>query len=76
MFTKIENAEVLVQISGGYKVLPVFKRNSTGNLFAKNGQTYIALLVSNVTSNSKIMWREINIDVEFSQGNMVHAKES
>lgn len=76
MFTKIENAEVLIKCTGGYKVLPVYERNSTKCLFAKNGQMFIALLVSNVTSNAKLTWREINIPVEYQQGNMVHAQES
>lgn len=74
MFTKIEEAEVLIKISGGYKVLPVYSRNSNGYLYAKNGQVYIALLNRSVTSNSKITWQEINIDIDFDKGNMVHAK--
>jgi hypothetical protein len=76
MFTKIENAEVLIKCSGGYKVLPVYERDSTKGLFAKNGQMFIALLVSNVTSNAKLSWREINIPVEYEKGNMIHVQKS
>lgn len=71
MFTKIENAEVLIKISGGYKVLPVFKRNSNSYLYAKNGQIYIALLAQNTTSNAKITWQEININVKYDKGNLI-----
>lgn len=74
MFTKIDDAEVLIRISGGYKVLPVYTRNSNDYLYAKNGQIYIALLTNSVTSNSKIMWQEINIPVEFEKGNMIRCK--
>ena len=74
MFTKIENAEVLIKTTGGYKVLPVYKRNSNGYLYAKNGQMYIALLNSSLTSNSKMSWQEISISVQFDKGNMVHAE--
>lgn len=70
MFTKIENAEVLIKTAGGYKVLPVYVRNSNEYLYAKNGQMYIALLQSSVTSNAKMTWQEINIPVQFEKGNM------
>lgn len=76
MFTKIENSEVLIKTSGGYKVLPVFTRNSNDYLYAKNGQMYIALLQSSLTSNSKMTWQEINISVQFEKGNMVQCKVS
>lgn len=73
MFTKIDNAEVLIKTSGGYKVLPVYTRNSNGYLYAKNGQMYIALLNSSITSNTKMTWQEISIPVQFDKGNMQHA---
>ncbi len=71
MFTKIENAEVLIKTAGGYKVLPVYFRNSNEYLYAKNGQMFIALLNSSVTSNAKMTWQEINIPVQYNKGNMV-----
>ncbi|AFC21837.1 hypothetical protein GAP32_385 [Cronobacter phage vB_CsaM_GAP32] len=75
MFTKIENAEVLIKTAGGYKVLPVYTRNSNGYLYAKNGQMFIALLNSSVTSNAKMTWQEINIPVKFEKSNMQYANE-
>ena len=70
MFTKIENAEVLIKTSGGFKVLPVYTRNSNNYLYAKNGQMYIALLHNSLTSNAKMTWQEISIEVKFEKGNM------
>ena len=71
MFTKIDNAEVLIKTAGGYKVLHVYTRNSNGYLYAKNGQMYIALLDSSLTSNAKMSWQEISIPVKFEKGNML-----
>ena len=71
MFTKIDNAEVLIKTAGGYKVLNVYTRNSNGYLYAKNGQMYIALLDSSLTSNAKMSWQEISIPVKFEKGNML-----
>ncbi len=76
MFTKIENAEVLVKNSTGLKTLPVYKRNSNGYLYAKNGQYYISLLTNSVTGNSKLQWLEISIPVYSDKGNMVYAEKS
>ncbi|SOK59208.1 hypothetical protein [Yersinia phage fHe-Yen9-03] len=72
MFTKIENSEVLIKTSFGYKVLPLFVRNSTKQVYAKNGQYYIAILVSKITSNAKISWQEINIPENFEKGHLVY----
>lgn len=66
MFTKIENSEVLIKINGGYKVLPLYKRNSNNQIFAKNGQTYVSLMANGVTSNAKYNWIEIDMSMPHS----------
>ena len=57
MFEIIKDATVLVKHKLGYKELAVYKREDS--LYAKNGQFYIALLSSGVTSNSSYNWVEI-----------------
>lgn len=57
MFECIKDGKVLVKHKLGYKELDLYKRNDA--LYAKNGQFYIALLSSGVTSNSSYTWIEI-----------------
>ncbi|ELL7856256.1 hypothetical protein RXY88_001376 [Salmonella enterica] len=53
-------AEVMVKTTSGYKVLPLYVRESNGHVYAKNGQFYIALMKQSITSNSKITWVELD----------------
>lgn len=55
-----DHAQVMVKTSSGHKVLDLYVRNSNGQLYAKNGQYFICLMRSGVTSNSKITWVELD----------------
>ncbi|AQW88918.1 hypothetical protein pEaSNUABM50_00393 [Erwinia phage pEa_SNUABM_50] len=74
MFTKIENAEVLVRTSSGLKVLPLYTRNSNNHVYAKNGAYYIALMSTKLTSNPKITWQEVSIPEQFEKSYMTYAQ--
>lgn len=53
-------AQVMVKTSSGIKVLDLYIRNSNGWVYAKNGQYFISLMKSGITSNSKITWVELD----------------
>ena len=53
-------AQVMVKITSGYKVLDLYVRDSNGHVYAKNGQYFICLMKSSITSNSKITWVELD----------------
>ena len=66
-------AQVMVKTSSGYKVLDLFVRNSTGQVYAKNGQYFICLMRSNITSNSNICWTELDgIDEVYDKGYLTY----
>lgn len=56
----LHSAKVMVKTTSGYKVLPLYVRESNGHVYAKNGQFYIALMQQSITSNSKITWVELD----------------
>lgn len=60
MFTQLKESSVLIKTTSGYKELDLFVRNSTGHVYAKHGQYYIALLKGGITSNAKISWTELD----------------
>lgn len=68
MFTKLEDKKVLIKTKLGYKVLDLYVRNSNNQVHAKNGQYFIALMNSNLTSNANITWQEIDVP-EVYKGN-------
>lgn len=71
MFTKIENAKVLIKSKQGYKVLELYKMHDESTVFAKNGQYYIAILVSGVTSNANLTWTKLSgISENFVKGRL------
>lgn len=58
--TVIYPAQVMIKTTSGHKVLDLYVRNSNGHVYAKNGQYLICLMNSNLTSNSKITWVELD----------------
>lgn len=66
-------AQVMVKTTSGYKVLDLCVRNSTGQVYAKNGQYYICLMRSGLTSNSKITWSELDgIEEVYDKNYLTH----
>lgn len=53
-------AQVMVKTTSGNKVLDLYVRNSNGLVYARNGQYFICLMNSSLTSNSKITWVELD----------------
>lgn len=66
-------AKVMVKTTSGYKVLDLYTLNSNGHIYAKNGQYYICLMRSGLTSNSKITWTELDgIDEVYDKNYLTH----
>lgn len=66
-------AQVLVKTTVGYKPLDLYVRDSTGQVFAKNGSYLIALMRSGLTTNSKITWKELDgIDEIYDNNNLTY----
>jgi|AGFT01.1.fsa_nt_gi hypothetical protein len=53
-------ARVMVKTTSGYKELDLYVRESTGHVYAKNGQYFISLMRGGLTTNSKITWVELD----------------
>lgn len=69
-------ARAMVKTTSGYKELDLYVRESTGHVYAKNGQYFICLMREGLTSNSKVTWVELDgLDEQYEKCYLTYYKD-